>query len=590
MKHFRLILVFTLFLVPGSMRSAQGANERDSSFILLVVPESDTTMTSSAVYRLSASTNPGRRVTINGKSYKVYPSGAFAGLLGLSVGENRFVVTSAGSAADTISKSFLVIRSKPLETTSRDTLAIEDPLMEPSLDLWLNEGDELRVQFKGTPGCTASFLDGLPMRELSPSENGGLKGVYQGIHKILATDTLNNQSIALRLEDSTGRAVTRQTESRVSFKPREFPMVAVTKADRPALDFGPGEDRLGGAKLSFINPRVRLAITGKVGERYRVALSKNQEAWIKEDQVDILSAGTFPPHTQTGNITVSGDEKFDYITVNMGEKLPYSSDQELEPTRINVDIYGAVSNTNWIVQHNTVREIKNLYYTQVEKDVFRVTIELKHKQVWGYELGYVGNNLFVKIRRQPDRLKVKALTIALDAGHGGPNNGALGSTGSREKDVTFSTVMHLKRLLEKKGARVVLTRSDDTYPLNSERLKTVLASGADILISIHSNSVAVTSNPEESKGVSTYYKYICYRPLSQELLKSVVKTGLTPFANVGSFNFTLNSPTELPNALVELAFISNPEDEMKLMNDEFRKEIAEKIVDGIEDFLDYCDD
>jgi len=48
----------------------------------------------------------------------------------------------------------------------------------------------------------------------------------------------------------------------------------------------------------------------------------------------------------------------------------------------------------------------------------------------------------------------------------------------------------------------------------------------------------------------------------------------------------LNSPTELPNVLVELAFMSNPEDEMKLLDDRFRKKIAERIVEGVEDFLE----
>jgi N-acetylmuramoyl-L-alanine amidase len=74
------------------------------------------------------------------------------------------------------------------------------------------------------------------------------------------------------------------------------------------------------------------------------------------------------------------------------------------------------------------------------------------------------------------------------------------------------------------------------------------------------------------------------------ILKQVLKTGLSSFGNVGSFNFALNSPTELPNVLVETAFISNPEDEMRLMDDEFRLTLAKRIADGIEDFLDSCDE
>jgi N-acetylmuramoyl-L-alanine amidase len=69
-----------------------------------------------------------------------------------------------------------------------------------------------------------------------------------------------------------------------------------------------------------------------------------------------------------------------------------------------------------------------------------------------------------------------------------------------------------------------------------------------------------------------------------------VKTGLDTLGNVGSFNFALLGPTELPTALVETAFISNPEDEMKLLDDDFRKELAGRIVEGISDFLDSCDE
>jgi N-acetylmuramoyl-L-alanine amidase len=118
----------------------------------------------------------------------------------------------------------------------------------------------------------------------------------------------------------------------------------------------------------------------------------------------------------------------------------------------------------------------------------------------------------------------------------------------------------------------------------------VLDSGADMLISIHSNSIGYTSNPIDIRGCATFYKYICYRPLSQYILESVLKTGIPRWGNVGNFNFTLNSPTELPNVLVELAFMSNPEDEMKLIDDDFRKELAKKIADGVDDFLESCEE
>jgi N-acetylmuramoyl-L-alanine amidase len=70
----------------------------------------------------------------------------------------------------------------------------------------------------------------------------------------------------------------------------------------------------------------------------------------------------------------------------------------------------------------------------------------------------------------------------------------------------------------------------------------------------------------------------------------VLKTGLVQFGNVGGFNFSLNSPTDVPNVLVEQAFMSHPGDEMLLLDDDFRKRIAERIMDGVEDWLDGCDE
>jgi N-acetylmuramoyl-L-alanine amidase len=61
--------------------------------------------------------------------------------------------------------------------------------------------------------------------------------------------------------------------------------------------------------------------------------------------------------------------------------------------------------------------------------------------------------------------------------------------------------------------------------------------------------------------------------------------GLKQFGVIGSFNFTMNSLTQMPNVLVETAFLSNPEDEMLLLDDGFRKKIAEQIAIGLEEYI-----
>lgn len=596
MKAFLLfsVICFACALsLTDPLFAQQTENKKPGIFVVDV--EQDTITINSAHFGISASTVPGSRVAVNGKPYKVYPSGAFAGLLDLQVGENPFTITALTPSGETLSRTFLIIRRKPLETTSADSLVIEDAMMEPSRELWLNEGDVLNLRFKGTPGCKAYFGGGkgtwMQMIELPDSETDGIRGIYQGIYKIMPTEILLAPvAVTFKLEDSTGKSITKLSKAKFSVRTNEFPYVAAAKGERPYLNYGLGEDRLGGAKMGFLNPGVRLKINGKAGKQYRVMLSNNLDAWIPEDQVDILPEGTFLPYSLTGSWSVYGDDKYDYISVGLSEKLPYTSLQDPINHRLIVDVYGAVANSNWITQHLTTKEIKNVYYEQPEKDVFRIIIELKHKQSWGYGIDYKGNNLVVKIKRQPEELDLDKLTFILDAGHGGASLGAVGGTGSLEKNINLSTVLHLKELLEKEGARVILTRKDDSNVLNSERVRTIINSGADILISVHANAPGSSSDPEKIKGISTYYKYIGFRPLSTFIYNQVLKMGLEPNGNVGSFNFALNSPTELPNVLVEQAFMSNPEDEMKLTDDDFRRELAGKIVKGVKDFLEYCDE
>jgi N-acetylmuramoyl-L-alanine amidase len=61
--------------------------------------------------------------------------------------------------------------------------------------------------------------------------------------------------------------------------------------------------------------------------------------------------------------------------------------------------------------------------------------------------------------------------------------------------------------------------------------------------------------------------------------------GLMEYGNVGSFNFGLNGPTDYPNCLVEVGFLSNRQDEKKVLDPKFRKQVAAKIVAGIKDWL-----
>ena len=126
-----------------------------------------------------------------------------------------------------------------------------------------------------------------------------------------------------------------------------------------------------------------------------------------------------------------------------------------------------------------------------------------------------------------------------------------------------------------------MTREKDTSLTMPERLEMLQAFHPDFLVSIHLNS----AGNDTVQGTSTYYRYIGFRPLSVAILNQMLSLGLKEYGNVGSFNFSLSGPTDYPNALVEVAFLSNPADEKKVLNPKFHKAVAQKIYLGILDWL-----
>jgi N-acetylmuramoyl-L-alanine amidase len=129
-----------------------------------------------------------------------------------------------------------------------------------------------------------------------------------------------------------------------------------------------------------------------------------------------------------------------------------------------------------------------------------------------------------------------------------------------------------------------MTRTKDTSLGMVERTLMLRKEDPDFMISIHLNS----SVRDSVRGVSTYYRYPGFRPLTQYILESMLKTGLKEFGNVGSFNFALSGPTDYPNCLVEVAFLSNKEDEALIRDPEFHKAVAKQIVEGIKEWLKAC--
>ncbi|MEO6488507.1 MAG: N-acetylmuramoyl-L-alanine amidase [Ferruginibacter sp.] len=522
---------------------------------------------------------------INGEKVKVYSTGAFAYETNLSEADSAFTIVSISPDGKSASKRIYLkyIPSKKPEPVKQ--LEIESIQTFPKDDQVLRAGDKIRFKVKTLTGTIVTVLNGIHLYELPGALSGGMPGIFQGEYEIKQTDSFSFLKFPITATDNSGKSITKETSNNFSVMSSLSSDVAITKGRLAHLEYGLGEDRLGGAKIGYIDSLIPLQITGKFGSHFRVQLAPSRIAYIPDDVVTLMPKGSFPGTSFTDKINVYGDNRYDYVSIGLFARLPYQSMQLVNPSRICVDIFGATNNTNWITQLKSAKEIDNVYYEQLSDGIFRITIQLNHKQHWGHQIYYKGNMLVIKVRQQPQGLSLNNMIIGIDAGHGGTNIGAVGPTSVAEKTLALAVSLKLEQALINKGATVIMTRHQEIFFDNKERILFYRDSMPDLLVSIHLNS---SGDPIHSEGTSTFYRYIGFRPLSQFIYNRMLELGLSDYGNNGSFNFMLNSPTEYPNALVETLFLSNPEEEMKILDETFQQKIADKILLGIKDFLDNC--
>ena len=190
---------------------------------------------------------------------------------------------------------------------------------------------------------------------------------------------------------------------------------------------------------------------------------------------------------------------------------------------------------------------------------------------------------------------VRGKKIVIDPGHGGNDSGAIGPSGVMEKTVTLRVSLVLRELLENEGAIVLMTRETDKevaekgkYATDVEELKSrcdlANDNDADIFVSIHADSF---SKPT-ARGTTGYYFGKATndsQKLADCIRKALIAQIKTPSRGTQPCNFYVVRNSEMPATLVELAFISNPEEERLLNSDEGVLKAAQGIFDGIEDYF-----
>lgn len=194
-----------------------------------------------------------------------------------------------------------------------------------------------------------------------------------------------------------------------------------------------------------------------------------------------------------------------------------------------------------------------------------------------------------------DKVEKKGYTVVLDAGHGSSDSGKVGINGVLEKDINLSVSKKTKKYLEKKGICVIMTRNKDESLAEGEngnrkvqdmkaRVKRINDTKPDLAVSIHQNSY----HEESIHGAQVFYYEHSEsgekdaRILQEALLAVDPDNTRQVKANT---TYYLLKRTEVPILIVECGFLSNQEEAEKLASEDYQKEIAKAIANGIESCL-----
>lgn len=223
----------------------------------------------------------------------------------------------------------------------------------------------------------------------------------------------------------------------------------------------------------------------------------------------------------------------------------------------------------------------------------------------------------------------RKLVIAIDAGHGGKDPGALGPKGAREKEITLRVAKELAAAINADpGMKAVLTRDDDTFVPLQERYMKARRAQADLFVSIHADaalnnaasgsSVFVLSTKgassqaarwladkenaadlvggvrldDKDKNLSAVLLDLSQsatmrmsEDAADNVLKSLKDLGKTHKHSVEHANFVVLRSPDVPSMLIETGFITNPDEERKLSDPEHRRRLAYAIMQGVRAFF-----
>jgi N-acetylmuramoyl-L-alanine amidase len=263
---------------------------------------------------------------------------------------------------------------------------------------------------------------------------------------------------------------------------------------------------------------------------------------------------------------------------------PYLIEQEVN--RITLTLYGTQASPDIIKFLQNDSLVRMINWVPEASDRVRFSLELT-RAPFGYLAMYDPARGFILRLRRPPRVSVArpldGLTITVDPGH--PPGGAIGPTLLSEPAAVLPVAVQVRTMLEQRGARVILTRTNlDPVDLH---LRSVIArqTNSYALVSIHLNAFGDGVNPFPNVGTSTLFFHPQSEPLARLVQAGMMREMGLRDLGIHYQNIAIGRTTWMPSIICEGAFLMVPQQENALRTPEFQERYARGVVDGIEAYF-----
>ena len=569
-------LVLFNFLFTSSVALAQEP-------LLVVFPPTNYQTSTEKIFFIGTAP-PDGQVLINGKLVNRSKAGHFSPSFPLQLGENIFKVRYQNQE-----REIKIIRVSTQPELPQG-LGFAKDSWTPAADIARLPGELICFSAVAPPQATVSVnlvnqnIALLPQPSLAqlPPNSSVLTGLnqpnlsiltkYQGCTTVANAADLGKPQFNLQLND---QRITQTGLGKIEILAPTQLAVAEIASESGVTRTGPSTDY---SRLTPLPKGTMASVTGKEGEWLRL----DYGAWINSKETTIIS-GAVAPQTVIRSVGYRQLAEATEMRFPLETAVPVSVEQG--NNSFILTLYNTMAQTDTIRLDDDPL-ISRLDWQQVSPTQVKYTFNLKKLQQWGYKLRYDNTTLVLTLRHPPQlknskRLPLSGIKIVLDPGHGGKESGASGPTGYLEKDVNLIISQLLRDELVKRGAKVVMTREDDRDVSLGERQTIINKQEPAIAVSIHHNSLPDNGDAEKTKGFGTFWYHPQSHSLAVFLQNYVVKKLGKPSYGVFWNNLALTRPSAAPAVLLELGFMSSPDEFEEIVNPQAQKKMANTLADGI---------